>query len=194
MNKAVEAYFRLLKAALVLCLAGMVILVFSNVVLRYAFNSGLTVSEEVARLFFLYLTFLGGVVAMREHLHLGVDSVVRRLPRLGKKVCLVTGHLLMLFATVLFLQGSWTQAVINLGVKMPVTGISMAAFYAVGLIFSVSVGLILLYDLYLALTDKLSGDDLIGVRDSEDAAAAQPHGEAGPAGAPLRPVRSPEAA
>ncbi|TFY98696.1 TRAP transporter small permease [Ramlibacter rhizophilus] len=162
MTKAVEAYFRLLKLLMAVCLAGMVVLVFGNVVLRYAFNSGITVSEEVARLFFVYLTFLGAIVAMREHLHLGVDTVVRRLPPLGRRACAVTGNVLMLFATGLFLQGSWAQSVINLDVKMPVTGISMATVYGVGVIFSVSVGLLILHDLYRALTGKVEVHEPVG--------------------------------
>jgi TRAP-type C4-dicarboxylate transport system permease small subunit len=170
MHKVVEAYFHLLKVVMVLCLLGMVVMVFGNVVLRYGFNSGITVSEEVSRLFFLYLTFLGAIVAMREHLHLGIDSVVKRLPRSGKKFCLIASQLLMLFITWLFLQGSWQQTVINWTVKMPVTGISMAAFYGVGLIFSVSVGLILLYDLYRAVTNQLTDKDLVIVKESEEAA------------------------
>jgi TRAP-type C4-dicarboxylate transport system permease small subunit len=170
MQKAVEAYFHLLKIATVLCLIGMVILVFGNVVLRYGFNSGITISDEVSRLLFVYLTFLGAIVAMREHLHLGIDSVVKRLPAAGKRLCLVVSHLLMLFATWLFLDGSWQQAVINLDVKTPVTGISMAVFYGVGIIFSVSVGLILLYDLYRAVTGAVSEEELVMVKESEEAA------------------------
>lgn len=184
MTKAVEACFGLLKLILVLCLAGMVVLVFGNVVLRYAFNSGITVSEEVARLFFLYTTFLGAIVAMRERLHLGVDSIVRRLPAAGRKACMVTSHALMLFACGLFLQGSWTQSAINLHVKMPVTGISMALFYGVGVVFSVSVGLILLHDLFRALTGRLAAHELVTVRESEDAAVLESH--PAPPAAPAR--------
>ena len=58
----------------------MVVLVFGNVVLRYAFNTGITVSEEVSRWLFVWLTFLGAIVAMQEHGHLGVDMLVARLP------------------------------------------------------------------------------------------------------------------
>lgn len=169
MRKAVEAYFHLLKITMVLCLIGMVVLVFGNVVLRYGFNSGITVSEEISRLLFVYLTFLGAIVAMREHLHLGIDSIVKRLPLAGKKFCLVVSHLLMLFATWLFLDGSWKQAVINLDVKTPVTGVSMAIFYGVGVLFSISVGLILLYDLFHALSGKVTEAELIMVKDSEEA-------------------------
>lgn len=170
MHKAVEAYFHVLKIAMVLCLAGMVVLVFGNVVLRYGFNSGITISEEVSRLFFLYLTFLGAIVAMREHLHLGVDSLVKRLPVAGKKLCLAVSQVLMLFATWLLLQGSWTQSMINLNVKMPVTGISTAFVYGVGIVFSVSAGLILLYDLYRTVTGQVSEEELVMVKESEEAA------------------------
>ena len=91
----------------------MVVLVFGNVVLRYAFNSGITVSEELSRLLFVWLTFLGAIVALREHGHLGVDMLVKRLPPAGKKICLVVSQLLMLYVTWLFLQGSWEQTMIN---------------------------------------------------------------------------------
>lgn len=167
MTQAVEAYFQLLKVSLVLCLAGMVVLVFGNVVLRYAFNTGLTMSEEVARLLFLYATFLGAIVAMREHMHIGVDTLVKRLPAGGRRACLVLGNLLILFACGLFFQGSWTQTMINLQVRMPVTGISMAVFYATGLIFSVSAAVIVLHDLFRVLTGRARSDDLIAIREGE---------------------------
>ena len=65
----------------------MVVLVFGNVVLRYGFNSGITVSEEVSRWLFVWLTFLGAIVALKEHGHLGSDMLVARLPPRGKKRC-----------------------------------------------------------------------------------------------------------
>ena len=89
----VNGYFRLLKFIIVCCLAVMVVLVFGNVVLRYAFNSGITVSEELSRWLFVWLTFLGATVAMKEHTHLGMDSVVSRLPAWGKKACFIVSHL-----------------------------------------------------------------------------------------------------
>ena len=45
----------------------MVVLVFGNVVLRYVFNSGIAVSEELSRWLMVWLTFLGAIVALREH-------------------------------------------------------------------------------------------------------------------------------
>ena len=67
----------------------MVVLVFGNVVLRYVFNSGITISEELSRWLMVWLTFLGAIVALREHSHLGVDTLVRALPPAGKRICFV---------------------------------------------------------------------------------------------------------
>ena len=168
MGKIVEGYFHLLKFLIVLCLALMVILVFGNVVLRYGFNTGITISEELSRWFFVYVTFLGAIVAMREHAHLGVDSLVRRLSPNGKKICFIVSQLLMLFATWLFLQGSWLQTNINLHNSAPVSGLSVGIVYAAGIIFSVSVLLILLGDLYRVVSGKASEQDLVMVKDSEE--------------------------
>jgi TRAP-type C4-dicarboxylate transport system permease small subunit len=168
MGKIVEGYFHLLKLVTVVCLALMVILVFGNVVLRYGFNTGITVSEELSRWLFVYVTFLGAIVAMREHAHLGVDSLVKRLPPMGKKICLVVSQLLMLFATWLFLQGSWLQTNINLHNAAPASGMSVGIVYAAGIIFSISVGFILLADLYRVVSGKASDKDLVMVRESEE--------------------------
>ena len=49
MGRIIDIYCRILKCTIAVCLAVMVVLVFGNVVLRYAFNSGITVSEELSR-------------------------------------------------------------------------------------------------------------------------------------------------
>ena len=168
MARIVEGYFTLLKVLIALFLAIMVVLVFSNVVLRYAFNSGITVSEEVSRWLFVWLTFLGAIVAMREHGHLGVDSLVRRLPSWGKRACLLTSQVLMLFVTWLLLRGSVEQTIINWEVTAPASGLSTAWFYSAGIVFGVSTGIILLHDLYRTATGKLSEAELIMVKESEE--------------------------
>ncbi len=168
MARIVEAYFTLLKIAIALCLAVMVVLVFGNVFLRYAFNSGITVSEEISRLLFVWLTFLGAIVALREHGHLGVDTLVKRLPPTGKKACLVASLVLMLFATWLLLTGSWQQTLINLEVTSPSAGVSMAWLYGVGIVFAVSAGGILLHDLYRVVAGRISEAELVMVKESEE--------------------------
>ena len=168
MTRLIDGYFWLLKVLIALFLMVMVVMVFGNVVLRYAFNSGITVSEEVSRWLFVWLTFLGAVVALREHAHLGVDSLVKRLPTAGKKACLVASQILMLYVTWLILVGSWEQTVINWSVSAPASGVSVGLFYGAGVVFAVSTGLILLAELFRAVTGQLSEADLVMVKESEE--------------------------
>lgn len=64
MRKAIDWLFRPLEFAIVALLVAMVVMVFGNVVLRYGFNSGIVISEEVSRYFFVWLTFIGAVIAL----------------------------------------------------------------------------------------------------------------------------------
>jgi TRAP-type C4-dicarboxylate transport system permease small subunit len=165
-----ERYCRLLDFLMAGALAVMVAMVFGNVVLRYAFNTGITVSEEVSRWLFVWLTFLGAIVAMKDHGHLGVDMLLSRLPDAGKKACVVVGQALMLWVCWLIFWGSWEQTKLNMDVSAPTTGWSMGLFYLVGVVFAVSAAVFLLYDLWRVLSGQLRGDALVMVKDSEETA------------------------
>lgn len=170
MIRIVDGYFRLLRFFIALCLLVMVVLVFGNVVLRYAFNSGITVSEELSRWLFVWLTFVGAIVAMRDRAHLGMDSLVVRLPSWGKKACFVLSNVLMLYVVWLFADGSWQQTIINLENRAPATGLSSGIYYGVGLFFCLSAAAIILYHLYQVATGRMSEAELIQIRESEDEA------------------------
>lgn len=168
LQKIVDRYCQLLSVVMVACLALMVVLVFGNVVLRYAANSGIAMSEELSRWLFVWMTFMGAVVAMRDHAHLGTDMVVSRLPVGGKKACLVAGYLLMLFVCWLLFKGSLDQARINLTTTSATMEASMAWFYASGMVFAVSAAVILLMDFWRLLTGRMPEDELVAIQESED--------------------------
>jgi TRAP-type C4-dicarboxylate transport system permease small subunit len=170
---ALDRFCHLLELLIALALAAMVVMVFGNVVLRYAFNSGIAVSEELSRWLFVWLTFIGAIVALKEHAHLGSDMLVARLSPLGRRVCLVLGHVLMLYITWLLFQGSLAQVKINWDVEAPVTGASMAWVYAPAAVFAVCAAGLLLRDLWRALTGRLADDELVMVKESEEAAELQ---------------------
>ena len=164
----INKYCQLLSYLIAAALAVMVVLVFGNVVMRYAFNSGLTVSEELSRWLFVWVTFLGAIVAMNDGAHLGTDMLVSRLSVRGKKSCLLIGLLLMLFVCWLMFKGSLDQVKINMESTSAVMEIPMAWFYASGLVFAVSGAAIVLNQLWRLATGKLTEDELIGIRESEE--------------------------
>jgi len=166
-DRVLRRYCRFLEYAIAACLAAMVALVFTNVILRYVFNSGLDIAEELSRWLFVWLTFLGAVVGMHRHAHLGTEVLVGRLGPAGRKACLLIGYALMFTVCWQLFSGSWTQTVINLDVTAPTTGWSMAWVYGVGLVFSVSAAFILGADLFKLLTGRVSDDELIIIKESE---------------------------
>lgn len=168
MSKAIDLFFKLLEFLVVACLVAMVVMVFGNVVLRYGFNSGIDISDEMSRYCFIWLTYIGAMVAMREKGHLGVDSLVRRLPLLGKQVCFFLSESLMLGCNILFLMGTWQMHELQVSNVSPVVGISMIWVYGIGYVVSVVMSLINLSMIYKLLTGQLREEDLVVVIESED--------------------------
>jgi TRAP-type C4-dicarboxylate transport system permease small subunit len=169
MARLIDLYCRALKVAIGICLAVMVVLVFGNVVLRYVFNSGIATSEELSRWLLVWLTFLGAIVALREHAHLGVDTLIRALPPRGRFLCFVVSYLLMLYADWLLTLGSWKQAALTLGDSAPASGLSVGLFfYSSGLVFGVSAAVILVYDVVRVLNGSATEEDIITIKESDE--------------------------
>lgn len=164
----IDRLCRVFAAVMVVFLALMVVMVFGNVVLRYGFNSGITMSEELSRWLFVWMTFLGALVALRSHAHLGTDALVSRLPVLGKKICLGLTQLLMLFLCWVMFRGAWQQTVINWESTSAVMQASMGWFYASGLFFSSFAFLFVLNDLWKLVSGQLRDDQLVGIIESEE--------------------------
>lgn len=171
-KKIIDGYCRLLNGVIAISLAVMVVLVFGNVVMRYGFNSGITLSEELSRWLFVWMTFMGAIIALKDHGHLGTDMLVGKLGSTAKKVCLAFSYLAMLFICWLLFSGAYQQAMINLDSTSAVMEVSMAWLYAPGVVFAVLGGLILLSDLFRLLTGQMSDEDLVMIQESEES----PHG------------------
>lgn len=198
MDKINAAFFRLAECLLVLMLGAMVVMVFGNVVLRYGFNSGLDFSEELSRFLFIWITFLGAIIAMRENAHLGLDTLVRLLPRAGRKACYGVSNALMLGCCALMFYGTWRQHPINATTMSPVTGLPMIWVYGVGYVASLAMGAMVAGNLVRLATGRITDADLIQVHDSEEDARAHAPAEVSPdapADGPTRAsTRAPEAA
>jgi TRAP-type C4-dicarboxylate transport system permease small subunit len=174
-DRFIDSFCKALNAVIAVCLAVMVVLVFGNVVMRYGFNSGITLSEELSRWLFVWMTFMGAIVALREHGHLGTDMLLGKLSPRGKKFCLGLSYVLMLWICSLLFSGAYQQTVINWDSTSAVMEVSMAWVYLPGVVFAVLGGLILLTDLLRLLTGKTRDEDLVMVQESEESA----HGGSG---------------
>ncbi|TAF99911.1 MAG: TRAP transporter small permease [Burkholderiales bacterium] len=167
MKKLVDYFFKLLEFLVVLCLFAMVVMVFGNVVMRYAFNSGILMSEEMSRYCFIWLTYLGAMIAMREGGHLGVDTLIKKLPLLGKKVCVFLSESLMLFCNVLFLWGTYQMHDLQVTNISPVAGLSMIWVYGIGYLVAVVMGAFNVEKIYRLVTGQLAEHDMLAIVEAE---------------------------
>ncbi|SES44744.1 TRAP transporter small permease [Rhizobium sp. NFR03] len=133
MQRAIDLFYKALEVFLIVMLAAMTIMVFSNVVLRYVFNSGLNVSEELSRYCFVWVTFVGAVVTFRENSHLGIETLVMWFGRRGRIFCMILSNLIIALCSAIFFWGTWKQFNINATMHAPVTKLSMIWVYGIGL-------------------------------------------------------------
>ena len=178
MARATELFFRALEVVLVLLLAGMVIMVFGNVVLRYGFNSGILISEEMSRYFFVWLTFIGAVVTFRENAHLGVETLVQRFPRNGRLICMIISDLVILLCMAVFFWGTWKQYPIFATQTAPVSGLYMTWVYGIGFVTSLGIGALTVLRLLRALTGRATDEEIASFAgESAEAAAVRSRAE-----------------
>jgi C4-dicarboxylate transporter DctQ subunit len=97
---------RLEEALIALLLAGMVLMTFSQVILRYGFNAGWVWSLEATTYMFGALLMVGISFAMRQYAHMNVDAFINTLPRAWKRAATYVAITLCFFYVILMVWGS----------------------------------------------------------------------------------------
>jgi TRAP-type C4-dicarboxylate transport system permease small subunit len=69
-----------------LILAIMVCAVFIEVVMRYVFNSSITSSEELSRILFVWMVFIGIILTLVKGRHVAFDAIQQAAPPRVKKI------------------------------------------------------------------------------------------------------------
>lgn len=136
MNKVARFLNGILTAVISLFLIAMVVLVFLNVVLRYGFDSGITESEELARYLFVWIVFLGAIVAYKDKAHLGVDILIGALPAKAQKVLYVIINLIVICVLGIVIHGGIQMVEINKNSYGPATGIPLSVLFYAGILAS----------------------------------------------------------
>lgn len=154
---------------MVVCLALMVVMVFGNVVLRYGFNSSITISEELSRWLFVWMVLIGAALATAERQHLGTDFLITRLGRQGKRVALAISTILTLLILAILIRGMWLLFGISYTSTSVVMGVSMGWFFAAGIVFCVLATPAVLYFAWRLMRDEVSDAELTQLPESEDA-------------------------
>ncbi|MDR2662384.1 MAG: TRAP transporter small permease [Treponema sp.] len=169
MKKILNTLFRGVEILIAFFLAVMIILVFMNVVFRYLFSKGFAWSEEIARLCFIYLVYLGSIGAMRDNQHLIIDSILSRVPLIAQRIIyfLVQGSVIWIM--VILVQGSWGLVIQNLRDNWVATKFPTYLVYASGLVTGIAIAIIALVNMFRLVVMKMPVADLLKIRDDTDA-------------------------
>ena len=161
----IDGFYRILEVILVINMIIMFVLVFVNVVLRLGINTGIDFAEEVPRFAFIWMTFVGAVIGMKKHAHLGVDMVVAALPVLGRKVCWAISQIIMTICSLYMLYGTWLQHGILLDNSSAVLQISMLWVYGISYLAGTAITLICLSNLVRLALGQVDENELIDVQE-----------------------------
>ena len=140
---------RVAQGLMAACLAVMACSVFLNVVLRYGFGSGIAASEELSRLLFVWMVFLGAAASYPAGEHMAFTSLVgllRKRPALFAVATLAI-RLLVLLACVLLGRGAWQQVVVGMDSTSVVLGYPVALLPLPALLCAVAIGVMVLIEI-----------------------------------------------
>jgi len=86
-------------------LAVIVLIVFSNVLSRYLFNASLAWSDEISRMMFIWLVFLGAIIAYVNNEHLGLDIFIKFFPKKTTQVFILVADIVVFISLTVVLKG-----------------------------------------------------------------------------------------
>lgn len=166
----VNKIFRLIEIVMAVFLVVMVAFMFLNVVMRFAFDSGLVWSEEIARLAFIFLVYLGTIGAYRDNRHLGVNMLMEKLPERYGKVVFVLIQVVVIWVMVLLALGSINLAEQTFNDRWVATQFPRWIVSGVGAVTGIAISFLALANIYKATIGKASLEDLLLVENDDSAA------------------------
>ncbi len=156
-KKLLDFLQRLTEYALFAMVAAMVLIVFAQVVFRFALRASLPWSEEAARYIMVWISLLGASIGIRNKGHIGVEALILLFPPFLKKIAAVFATLVAsaFFGSMIF-YGLKVLKVVS-AQESPAMEISMAVPYSSMIVGGVLMLLYSLEELVLLLCPRAAG-------------------------------------
>lgn len=124
-----EALTRLVKTIVGLLIGAIVVITLVAVWWRYVVNDPISWTEQICRIFFVWVTFLGAAVLYRQKSHIAIDMLVLMMPdHLRRVVGWIVELGVLLFIVVFFIYGL-KLSLDTLGHTFGALDITPASFY-----------------------------------------------------------------
>lgn len=167
MTNFVDKLFKAVNVLMAVFLALMVGMMFMNVLLRFVFSIGLVWSEEIARLCFIYLVYFGTIGAFRDNQHLGVDTLLDKVPPKVKVALYAIVQVLIVWVMWMLVRGSWDLSVQNLNDRWTATHYPRALIFGAGVVTGAAIMLLGIANLVRLFVMKIPVDELLKIRSAE---------------------------
>lgn len=142
-SKVIDVLEKIIRVILIILLAGIVLIMFMQTVLRYGFNAALPWCEELALYMCLYCVLLGLSIAVRKDSHLQVDILLKFYsPRIKALMTAITS-IIAIVVMIFFIRYALSLMKIATGVS-PTLPITMWQVY---LAFPIGCTLVILFSL-----------------------------------------------
>lgn len=150
-NNTIEKYSKVVEKVIYVVIATMMaalsIIVFSSVISRYFLNLSIAWSEEASRFLFVWLIFLGAIVAFAKNEHLGLDYVLKLAPEKVRNIMVIINDLLVMIALGVLSWGGYEFTMAGVDSTTPALGIPFAMVNVSALISGSLMFLIAVFNL-----------------------------------------------
>lgn len=163
MKETINKLFKGIEILIAIFLMVMIGLMFMNVVLRYFFSKGFAWSEEIARICFIYLVYLGSIEAAKDNRHLLIDSLLLKFKPSTQRYIYALIQLCIIWLMGTLSIGSWGLMKLNLHDRWVATHFPIYLVYLSGVVLGVSIILISVANLIHLFIQKKSVEELIAV-------------------------------
>ena len=96
MKKVVYVFDRFEEIVLVAMFAVMVLVIFSQVIMRYVFSNSLSWSEELGKFLFVWLSWFGISIGAKRGEHIKISMLVDKLPYTTAQICNILSEIIVI--------------------------------------------------------------------------------------------------
>lgn len=126
-----EGFLKGIKYLLVVLSTVLIVVVFSNVISRYFLHASLAWADETARFLFIWITFLGAILAHDRSEHMNLDIVIKNVPKKVGLTLLIIANLIVVGILGLITKGGMTIMIENYEWMTPALEISYGLVYSI---------------------------------------------------------------
>lgn len=152
LGRFIEITFKVLEIIISAGLLLMIALTFFNVLIRYSnyipgwsesiISKSLVkmtaINAEIARISFIYLVYLGSIIAARDNKHLMIDTLIVKAPPVAQKILYVIIQLIIMFLMGFLAIGAWNIASRNINDFWVATHFPVFLIHFVGVLLGVA--------------------------------------------------------